>query len=88
VFHLEEVGKLNNLALELTPRRLARASELRIARASALLWRSSWLALVGRGLPMTVRRSQSKTVWRSMSRPLRWASWANLYLAPLKASYF
>ena len=36
VFHLGEVGKLNNLALELTPRRLARASELRIARASAL----------------------------------------------------
>ena len=37
VFHLGEVGKLNNLARELTPRRLARASELRIARASALL---------------------------------------------------
>jgi hypothetical protein len=61
VFHLGEVGKLNSLALELTPRRLARASELRIARASALLWRSSWLALVGRGLAITVRRSPSKT---------------------------
>ncbi len=37
VFHLGEVGKLNNWALELTPRRLARVSELRIARASALI---------------------------------------------------